>query len=156
MQKVPLKIQKLSHFKGELPRYETKSASGMDLRAQLGGEGSVRLEPGQRALVPTGLAVAIPDGFEIQIRPRSGWAIKQGISVVNSPGTVDADYRGEIKVILVNLGQDLVIINDQDRIAQAVLCPVVHAELQAVDSLDATERGAGGFGSTGVAPTAQA
>ncbi len=147
MEKVPLKVQTLSHFKGELPRYESKQASGLDVRAQLTSE--IVLEPGQRILVPTGLAFEIPPGFEIQARPRSGLAIKSGISLVNSPGTIDADYRGEVKIILINHGQETFQIKDQDRIAQLVLCPVVQADLSLSPELSETERSSGGFGSTG-------
>lgn len=148
MNKIKVPVKPLAHFRGELPRYETQSASGMDLRAQL--ESDLVLVPGQRVLIPTGLAFEIPVGFEIQIRPRSGWAMKHGISMVNTPGTIDADYRGEVKVLLINHGQEALTIRDQDRIAQAVLCPVVQAELVAVDELSTTARGAGGFGSTGM------
>ncbi len=144
---VPVKIRRLENFKGELPRYQTSLASGVDVRAQL--DESITLAPGQRVLLPTGLAVAIPAGYEIQVRPRSGWAIRDGISLVNTPGTIDADYRGEVKVIVINLGQADVVIRDQDRIAQWVLCPVVQAEWVDAESLDETDRGAGGFGSTG-------
>jgi len=100
-------------------------------------------------LVPTGLTFEIPNGFEIQARPRSGWAAKQGLTVLNTPGTIDADYRGEIKVILINLGQEPVLINDQDRCAQLVICPVIQAQFELASDLSSTERGAGGFGSTG-------
>ena len=148
IQKYPVKMMRLPHFKGELPAYQTALASGFDVRAQLGAE-SISLKPGERVLVPTALSFEIPAGFEIQARPRSGWAIKQGISLVNTPGTIDADYRGEVKVILINFGQETVEIEDQDRIAQLVLCPVVHAEFIVVESLSDSARGAGGFGSTG-------
>ena len=148
MNKVEMKIKKLAHYKGDLPRYETIGASGFDVRAQL--EQPITLAPGQRFLVPTGLSLEIPIGYEIQVRPRSGLAIKQGVSLVNTPGTIDADYRGEVKVIVINLGQEPVTINDQDRIAQFVLCPVVQAQFVLADSLTETVRGAGGFGSTGV------
>jgi len=100
-------------------------------------------------LIPTGLSMAVPRGYEIQVRPRSGLAIKSGISLVNAPGTIDADYRGEVKIIVINLGQDEFTIHDQDRIAQLVVCPIIHAEVNEVDDLDSTERGEGGFGSTG-------
>ena len=149
MQKVPVQIKKLENFKGELPKYETSLASGVDVRAQIAE--SIQLEPGQRKLIPTGLAFAIPAGFEIQARPRSGWAIKKGLSLVNSPGTIDADYRGEVGIILINLGQETVEIHDQDRVAQLVLCPVLQAEFEEVESLSETQRGSGGFGSTGKA-----
>jgi len=146
-------VKKLNNFQGDLPAYESRHASGFDLRAQLLSSPLV-LKPGERALVPTGLAFEIPPGFEIQVRPRSGWAAKKGITVVNSPGTVDADYRGEVKVALVNLGQEVMEIHDQDRMAQAVLCPVFQAELLEVMELSSTDRGAGGFGSTGFRPEA--
>lgn len=148
MEKVTIKFKKLENFKGELPAYETAYAAGMDVRARL--EEGVTLEPGERALVPTGLSVEIPRGFEIQVRPRSGLAIKKGISLVNSPGTIDADYRGEIKIIVINHGQQAFTIEDQDRIAQFVVAPVVQAEIEEAIELEDTERGEGGFGSTGV------
>ena len=143
-----LLFKKLEHFKGEIPKYETSGASGMDIRAQLEGK-TLTLKKGERMMIPTGLSFEIPKGFEIQVRPRSGLAAKQGISVVNTPGTVDADYRGEVKVILINLGSDDVEIKDQDRIAQFVVCPVIQAELKEMGELSETARGAGGFGSTG-------
>jgi dUTP pyrophosphatase len=149
MKQIPLKIQKLSHFQGELPAYQSTLASGFDVRAQI--PSSVVLKPGERALIATGLCFEIPEGFEIQARPRSGLAIKNGISLVNTPGTIDADYRGEVKIILINLGQEPFIIQPQDRIAQLVLCPVVQAQFQLVEQLSDTARGAGGFGSTGKA-----
>ncbi len=142
-----VKVCKLPHFNGDLPKYETGAASGFDVRAQL--KEQVTVEPGERALVSTGLSFSIPAGFEIQVRARSGWAIKSGVGLVNAPGTVDADYRGEVKVILINWGKEAVTIKDQDRIAQLVVCPVSRAELVEVADLDETERGAGGFGSTG-------
>jgi dUTP pyrophosphatase len=147
MQKVPLKVRVWPHFKGEIPRYETELASGLDVRAQL--DETLRLEPGERKLIPTGLSFEIPPGYEIQARPRSGLAIKHGISLVNTPGTIDADYRGEVKIIVINLGQEPYVIQDQDRIAQLVLCPVVQAQIELVDELSETSRSAGGFGSTG-------
>lgn len=147
MQKIQVKIKTLPHFKGDLPKYETLGASGLDVRAQI--EQGIILEPGQRLAIPTGLAMEIPLGFEIQVRPRSGWALKEGMSVLNTPGTIDADYRGELKIILANLGQQAVKIQDQDRIAQIVLCPVVQLEWCSVEELSTTERGSGGFGSTG-------
>lgn len=148
MQKVKMKVKILENFKGDLPKYQTELASGFDVRAQL--KSPVDLKPGERALIPTGLSFEIEPGYEIQVRPRSGLAIKKGISLVNTPGTVDADYRGEVSVIIINLGQETFRIEDQERIAQCVLCPVVQADLQIVDSLGYTQRGAGGFGSTGV------
>jgi dUTP pyrophosphatase len=147
MKKQTIKVKKLSNFRGDLPAYQTELASGFDVRAQL--DKVVELLPGQRALVPTGLAFEITPGWEIQARPRSGWAIKQGVTLLNTPGTIDADYRGEVKIILANLGEEPVLINDQDRIAQLVLCPVIQADLVLVDELGESVRGAGGFGSTG-------
>ena len=146
---IQLKVRPLEGFSGELPRYETRLASGMDVRAHLKGE-TMEVLPGCRVVVPTGLSFEIPEGFEIQVRPRSGLAAKQGITVLNAPGTIDADYRGELKVLLVNLGDAPVLIRDQDRIAQLVLCPVIQCEIVIANSLSATERGEGGFGSTGV------
>lgn len=142
-----VKIKKWPHFKGELPAYQSEGASGFDVRAQL--DKPLTLKPMERVLVATGLSFEIPIGFEIQARPRSGLAAKQGISVLNTPGTIDADYRGEVKVILVNFGQEPVIINDQDRCAQLVICPIVQAKFELVSELSDTVRGHGGFGSTG-------
>jgi dUTP pyrophosphatase len=148
--KVPVRVKfkRLQHFKGELPSYATSGASGLDVRACV--EQEVVLQPMQRTLIPTGLSVEIPNGFEIQVRPRSGLAIKQGLTLLNTPGTVDADYRGEVKIIMINLSAETVTIKDQDRIAQLVLCPVVQCEVVDASDLSDTERGAGGFGSTGV------
>ncbi len=129
----------------ELPRYETPGSAGLDLRA----DEPFTLAPGERRLVPTGLAVEIPEGHEGQVRARSGLAIRQGIALVNAPGTVDSDYRGELKVILVNLGQDAVSFARGDRIAQLVIAPVARAEVELVEDLSDSHRGAGGFGSTG-------
>ncbi len=143
-----IKIKKWSHFKGELPQYQSEGASGFDVRAQL--EKSLVLKPMERAMVPTGLSFEIPVGYEIQCRPRSGLAAKQGLSVVNTPGTIDADYRGEVKVILINLGQEPITIQDQDRCAQFVICPIVQAKFELCEELSDTARGTGGFGSTGV------
>jgi dUTP pyrophosphatase len=148
MQKLKMRVQKLAHYKGELPAYQSSLASGFDVRAQVNHE--IVLQPGERALVPTGLAFEIPEGYEIQARPRSGLAIKSGISLVNTPGTIDADYRGEVKIILINLGGEPFVIKDQDRIAQLVLCPIYQADFEVVEVLGQTARGAGGFGSTGV------
>lgn len=144
-----VKIKKWPHFKGELPAYQSHGASGFDVRAQL--DQPLTLKPMERALVPTGLTFEIPVGYEIQARPRSGLAAKQGLSVLNTPGTIDADYRGEVKVILVNLGQEPIVINDQERCAQFVICPIIQASFHLVDELSDTARGAGGFGSTGKA-----
>jgi dUTP pyrophosphatase len=130
-----------------LPKYETSGSSGMDLAANI--DASIELGSGKSVIVPTGLAVALPRGFEIQIRPRSGLAAKKNISVLNTPGTIDADYRGEIKVILINLGDQKFIIEKGLRIAQMVVCPVVKAQLEEVNELNDTARGEDGFGSTG-------
>ena len=131
-----------------LPKYETDGSSGLDLAACI--DKNIEIKPGKSELIPTGLAVAIPKNFEIQIRPRSGLAAKNQISVLNTPGTIDADYRGEIKVILINLSGTSFIVEKGLRIAQMVLCPVIKAKLTEVDSLKDTKRGSGGFGSTGV------
>ena len=130
-----------------LPRYMTELAAGVDLHADLAAE--VNLAPGERTLVPTGLSLAIPAGFEGQVRPRSGLALKKGIGLVNSPGTIDADYRGEVGIILINHGQEVVTIAPGERIAQLILAPVVRAEFNEVDELDITRRNSGGFGHTG-------
>ena len=132
-----------------LPSYETAGAAGMDLRADLRG-GSVTLAPLERALLPTGLLMEIEQGYELQIRPRSGLALKQGITLLNAPGTIDSDYRGEVGVILINLSAAPVTLKHGDRIAQAVLASVSRADITLVDALGDTARGAGGFGSTGV------
>ncbi len=132
----------------ELPKYETNSSSGMDLSANI--EKEIKIEPGKISIIPTGISVAIPKNFEIQIRPRSGLAAKSQVSVLNSPGTIDADYRGELKVILINLSNKTFVVKKGARIAQMVLCPIVRVVFKEVDSLDITGRGAGGFGSTGL------
>ena len=147
---IEVKVSVLEHAQGlPLPRYETSGAAGMDLLAALPEHGAVALEPGKRIMVPTGMCIALPEGFEAQVRPRSGLAAKQGVTVLNTPGTVDCDYRGEVKVILVNLGEEPVTIERGMRIAQMVFAPVTRARLHQVATLDETERGAGGFGSTG-------
>ena len=130
-----------------LPKYETSGSSGMDLAANI--DTNISIDPGKSAIIPTGLALSIPKGFEVQIRPRSGLAAKQKISVLNTPGTIDADYRGEIKVILINLGEEPFKVEKGLRVAQMVVCPIVQAQLKEVDDLSETERGKGGFGSTG-------
>ena len=130
-----------------LPKYETAGSSGMDLAANV--EKEIKIKPGKSAIIPTGLFVSIPKNFEIQIRPRSGLAAKSQISVLNTPGTIDADYRGELKVILINHGDKIFKIEKGLRIAQMVLCPILKASLKEVDVLENTKRGAGGFGSTG-------
>jgi dUTP pyrophosphatase len=145
-------IQRLPHAEGlPLPAYETAEAAGMDLRAAPPQGEPLTLRPGERLAVPTGFAFALPPGYEAQVRPRSGLALKNGITCLNTPGTIDADYRGEVKVILVNLGAEDVHIRRGDRIAQLVVSPVVQAAWREVDSLPPTARGAGGFGSTGAA-----
>lgn len=147
MQKLSVKIKKLENFHGDLPQYQSPGASGFDVRAQLSSP--VVLNPGERAMIPTGLSFEIPLGFEIQARPRSGWAAKSGLTVLNTPGTIDADYRGEVKIIVINLGNEPVTIQDQERCAQLVIAPVLQAQFEVVGELSSTERGAGGFGSTG-------
>ena len=131
-----------------LPEYETKSAAGLDLPAAVSQD--LTLDPGGHALIPTGLSVALPAGFEAQIRPRSGLAAKNGITVLNSPGTIDADYRGEINVILINLGQEPFTISRGMRVAQMIIAPVTQIDILEVEKLDETARGTGGFGSTGI------
>ena len=143
-------IQRLPHGEGlPLPAYETAQAAGMDLRAAVPDEAPVVLRPGSRHAVPTGLAFALPQGFEGQVRPRSGLALKAGVTCLNTPGTIDADYRGEVKVILINLGEEDFAIRRGDRIAQLVIAPVIQAGWREVETLEETARGSGGFGSTG-------
>ena len=142
-----MKIKIVNHSKHALPAYETGASAGVDLKANL--EQEIVLKPMQRILVPTGLFIEIPVGYEAQVRPRSGLAIKKGITVLNSPGTIDADYRGEVKIILINLSNEDFLINDGDRIAQMVIASHEQAEWIEVDELIETERGAGGFGHTG-------
>ena len=142
---VKLLIKKL-HKNIILPEYKTDGSSGMDLMANV--EQTVKILPGEKKIISTGIMVAIPEQYEIQIRPRSGLAAKNGISVLNTPGTIDSDYRGEIKVILINLGKDIFQINKNDRIAQMIVCPIIKVELEEVESLPETIRGKGGFGST--------
>jgi len=146
MKPITVRIKKLRDD-AIVPRYMTDLAAGMDLFAAL--DSPVRLARGQRLLVPTGIALAIPAGFEGQVRPRSGLALKKGIALVNSPGTIDADYRGELGIILINHGQDEVTLSPGDRIAQLVIAPVRQAVMQVVEDLEATERNTGGFGHTG-------
>ena len=131
-----------------LPKYETEGSSGLDLAANI--DEQIKILPGKSEIIPTGLAVAIPKNFEIQIRPRSGLAAKSQISVLNTPGTIDADYRGEIKVILINLSDKVFVVEKGMRIAQMVVCPVIKVSLKEVTKLEITERGSGGFGSTGI------
>ena len=139
-------IKRLSKYIN-LPRYETEGSSGMDLSANINS--NIEIEPGNSTIIPTGISVSIPKNFEIQIRPRSGLAAKNQISVLNTPGTIDADYRGEIKVILINLGKKKFVLEKGSRIAQMVLCPIVKAKIREVENLEKTDRGSGGFGSTG-------
>jgi dUTP pyrophosphatase len=143
-----MNVQIINKSKHATPNYETDGAAGMDLRANI--DASITLKPLERAIVKTGLYIALPVGFEAQVRPRSGLAAKKGITVLNSPGTVDADYRGEIGVILVNLSNDNFIINDGERIAQLIIAKHERVHWQEVEVLSDTERGAGGFGSTGL------
>jgi dUTP pyrophosphatase len=147
---VQVRVKPLPHYDGlDLPRYETTGSAGMDLRAALPEDEPVTLQPGEWRLIPTGLAIALPAGYEAQIRPRSGLAAKHAITCVNTPGTVDSDYRGEMRVNLINHGREPFTIQRGERIAQMVIAPVIQAVWEEVDSLDETERGAGGFGSTG-------
>lgn len=147
-----VKIKKLSHFDDALalPAYETKDAAGADIRACFENKENTIVEPGQRVLIPTGLSFEIQPGFEVQVRPRSGLSLKTDLLVVNSPGTIDADYRGEVKIIIGNFGKKPQIINHGDRIAQIVLAPITQAQFEVVNELSDTERGQGGFGSTGI------
>ena len=142
-----MEIRIINHSHHELPRYATPQSAGMDLRANL--DEPVTLRPLERRLIPTGLRIALPVGYEAQIRPRSGLALKHGISLINTPGTIDADYRGEIGVILINLGQEPFVVNDGERIAQMVIARHEQPQLIEVEVLDDTERGEGGFGHTG-------
>lgn len=144
-----IRFKRLPHASDlPLPSYESKAAAGMDIRAAL--DEPVILKPGERTLIPTGLKMALPEGYEAQIRPRSGLAIKHGITMLNTPGTIDADYRGEIKVIAINLGQENFTVRHGDRIAQMVISPVVQLPAEETDELSETDRGEGGFGSTGI------
>jgi dUTP pyrophosphatase len=147
---VVVEVRRLPHGEGlSLPAYQTEHAAGLDLVAALAEDAPLNLAPGERALVPTGLAIALPPGFEGQVRPRSGLALKHGITVLNSPGTIDADYRGEVSVILINHGTEPFLIRRGERIAQFIIAPVRRAQLSAVAALPETSRDAGGFGSTG-------
>lgn len=147
---IPVALALLPHADGlNLPKYATELSAGVDLEAAV--DAPVTLKPGERQLIPTGLSIALPEGYEAQIRPRSGLAFKNGVTVLNSPGTIDADYRGEVKVILANLGQDAFTVERGMRIAQMVIAQYSRVSFNVVDQLDETARGAGGFGSTGVA-----
>ena len=143
-----MKIKVVNKGRQPLPRYATPQSAGMDLRANL--DEPITLQPMERRLIPTGLYIALPPGYEAQVRPRSGLALKHGITVLNAPGTIDADYRGEVGVLLVNLSAEPFVINDGERIAQMVIARHEQAEFETVEALDETERGAGGYGHTGV------
>ena len=143
-----VKIKIVNNGHQQLPEYATAQSAGLDLRANL--DASIVLRPMERRLVPTGLHIALPEGYEAQIRPRSGLALKHGITVLNSPGTIDADYRGELMVLLINFSQEEFVVNDGERIAQMVVARYEQATFEPVDELDATERGTGGYGHTGV------
>jgi dUTP pyrophosphatase len=143
-----MKLKIVNTSDNPLPEYETTGSAGVDLRAQL--QEPVMLKPLQRALIPTGLYIELPDGFEAQVRPRSGLALKKGVTVLNSPGTIDSDYRGEIKVIMINLSNETTIINTGERIAQLIVAKYEKVQFKEVDTINETERGEGGFGHTGV------
>lgn len=145
---VTVRVRRVRPSDLPLPSYQTPHAAGLDLLADVAD--AITLEPMDRRLVPTGLAIELPEGFEAQVRPRSGLALKQGVTCLNTPGTIDADYRGEVQVLLVNLSKEPTVIRRGDRVAQLVVAPVSHATLVEVDALTDTSRGAGGFGSTGV------
>lgn len=149
---ITIQLQRLPHGDGlPMPQYQSVLASGLDLTAAVAADASVVIAPGERALIPTGIAIALPPGFEAQVRPRSGLALKHGVTVLNSPGTIDADYRGEIQVILINFGREPFTVERGARIAQLIICAMVQAEICIVAKLDETTRGARGFGSTGSA-----
>ena len=148
---VQMRIIRLEHASDlELPSYETEGSAGMDLRAALGAENKTTLKPGERGLIPTGLSIELPSGHEGQVRPRSGLAVKAGITVLNAPGTIDEDYRGEVKVPLINLSDEEFVIEHGMRVAQLVIAPVTRVEIEDAQELSKTNRGSGGFGSTGV------
>jgi dUTP pyrophosphatase len=150
MSKFQLQVMRLPHGAGlPLPAYQSESAAGLDLMAAVAADAPVVIGPGRRALIPTGLAMALPAGTEGQVRPRSGLAARHGVTVLNSPGTIDADYRGEIQVILVNLGQDPFAVTRGMRIAQLIIAPTIQVTIRETAKLDETTRGVGGFGSTG-------
>ena len=152
MSTVAVRIKPLDHYEGlALPAYETAQSAGMDLRAAVPADEPVTIPPGEWRLIPVGIAIALPPNCEAQVRPRSGLAAKKGISCVNTPGTIDADYRGEIRVNLINHGKEDFVVNRGERIAQMIIAPVTQAVWEVADSLDETERGTGGFGSTGTA-----
>lgn len=150
MGKVTVGVMRLAHGEGlDLPAYQSAGAAGMDLLAAVPEDAPMELAPGARKLVPTGLVLQIPEGYEVQVRPRSGLAIRHGITLLNSPGTIDSDYRGEVMAMLINLGAETVTIERGERVAQIVVAPVVQATLVEVTAVSETARGAGGFGSTG-------
>lgn len=154
MAELKVSVQRLPHGADlPLPAYATAQSAGLDLMAAINGE--ITLAPGARQLIPTGLSIALPAGYEAQVRPRSGLALKHGITVLNAPGTIDADYRGEVKVLLINHGSENFVLKRGDRIAQMVVAPVTRIAWNVVETLDETARGAGGYGSTGVAAVAQ-
>ncbi len=147
---VTLRVKRLPHGEGlSLPSYQSKEAAGLDVVAGVPEGAAVAIPPGARALIPTGFALELPRGYEAQVRPRSGLALKHGITLLNSPGTIDSDYRGELMVILINHGDEPFLVRRGERIAQLVIAPVSHAEIVAAEELAATSRGPGGFGSTG-------
>jgi dUTP pyrophosphatase len=149
-------LVRLPHGEGlALPAYETAGSAGMDIRAAVPADKPLVIKPGKRALVPTGFVFEIPPGYEVQVRPRSGLALKNGVTCLNTPGTVDSDYRGEVQVLLINHGQAPFVIKRGDRIAQMVVAPVTQIAWNVVEQLDQTERGSGGYGSTGIAAVAQ-
>lgn len=150
MNSIPLRLIVLPHGEDlELPAYQSADAAGFDVRAAIDADNPRTLAPGERTLVPTGISMELPSGYEAQVRPRSGLALKHGLTVLNAPGTIDADYRGEVKVILINHGQEPCTIARGDRVAQIIVQPVVRAQIETVATLNPTERGDGGFGSTG-------
>jgi dUTP diphosphatase len=147
---VMLRVVRLAHGEGlALPSYHSKIAAGLDIVAAVPEAEPLELQPGTRALVPTGFALELPEGYEAQLRPRSGLALKHGVTLLNSPGTIDADYRGEVMVLLINLGDDTFRVCRGDRVAQLVMAPVAHVEVECIETLEPTQRGQGGFGSTG-------
>jgi dUTP pyrophosphatase len=153
---IEVRLTRLAHGNDlPLPSYQSAHAAGVDLLAAVPATAPVTLTAGERALVPTGIAIALPEGYEAQVRPRSGLAARHGLTVLNSPGTIDADYRGEVQVLLINHGQAPFIIKRGDRIAQMVVAPVTQIAWTIVEQLDQTERGSGGYGSTGIAAVAQ-
>ncbi len=147
---IKLRLQRLPHGEGlPLPAYQSRHAAGLDLVAALPQAEPLKLAPGQRALVPTGIVIELPPGYEAQVRPRSGLALKHGVTLLNSPGTIDADYRGEVMVLLVNLGQENFNVARGDRVAQLIVAPVTRVDIELVEETSGSERGQGGFGSTG-------